>query len=312
VVAGICVDFQSNNTRVVSQRRSIMTSARRGQTPRPYGADMTNITIQAAGSIAAREAILRCVPKAIWGGAFANVEMVIRGDAKTLEKRRAAAIEAFGRIKIPPERIYAALGVAGLADITLDQMMRIKGWMAAIKDGESPETVIGGKPALAEREVAANPLRTAAAAAAGGTAQPTQAATPPPPSNEGAKIDMAENARAEPAQRGDGGAAGQQGGAASDAPGTPGRGENGGSPESRAETQATRAETPSAPAEDAAAYLGRALAVIDHATSASALADWWRRTADEREGKALTGEMIALLLKEKQARMSALGTQATS
>ncbi|AYO81605.1 hypothetical protein [Methylobacterium brachiatum] len=101
--------------------------------------DMIVVTGNAASSIARRNAILAGVPKGIWRRAYEAAEGVVKGDVKTLAERRAGSIKAFGTWGVKPEQIFAALGVVGEDEITLEHIPTLIGMFQAIKNGE--ETV---------------------------------------------------------------------------------------------------------------------------------------------------------------------------
>lgn len=105
---------------------------------RRYKEDMIGVTGNAAVSIALRNAILKGVPKAFWAPMFEAVLTVIRGDAKTLADRRGQALDyAMKSHAVSAERVCNALGVEGVNDIGLDELVTLRGMLQAIKDGDS-------------------------------------------------------------------------------------------------------------------------------------------------------------------------------
>lgn len=101
-----------------------------------FGTDMIAVTANAACSIALRNAIFKGVPKALWAGIETEVRKVIAGDAKTLGSRRDKVMGALNKSGVPNDRIFAVLGVAGLSDIGLDEIVTLNGLGNAIKEGE--------------------------------------------------------------------------------------------------------------------------------------------------------------------------------
>jgi hypothetical protein len=190
IVEAACLDVQTNNSEIIPIRRSIMTSGRGNQRPRMYNADMINMTVNAASAIARRNAILAIVPKSIWAIGYQRVVKVVMGDATTLAQRRAAIIEAFGRVGIKPEQLFAALNVKDETDIKIEHMPQLVGMMTAIKDGENPEVVVGRATTdqASERPGVKNPLAdppaTASTAGPGGNGGGST-------SNQGVKSDDA-------------------------------------------------------------------------------------------------------------------------
>ncbi len=175
IIEGVCIDMQMNNGQTVPVRRSI--TGRKGI----FNADMTNIAFSAGAAIARREAILKTVPKSIWGFAYKAVIAVLQGDAKTLSARRRSAIEAFERMGVQPGQVFKALEVEGEETITIEHMPRLLGMWTALRDGTETIESLFGAPAP---DVVKNPLRdhpddsAAPKAAAAGPKPETEAPKP--------------------------------------------------------------------------------------------------------------------------------------
>src|SRR6185503_18337532 len=104
---------------------------------RRYSTDMIGVTANAAASIAFRNAVFKVVPKAYWGPAFDKALGVVRGDVKTLAARRASAIETVGKLGVTIDRVLATLGVEGMEDIGLDELLMLHGILNAIEEGDT-------------------------------------------------------------------------------------------------------------------------------------------------------------------------------
>lgn len=143
IVQSVALDLETNSSEVIPVRRSIMTSGKHGRKPSLYNADMTNMTISAAGSIARRNSILAVVPKALWIEGYQRVVRVLQGTVDTLMERRTRLIEAFGGIGVTPAMLFEAIGVKDASDIRVDHMPAMIGMMTAIKDGEAVDSVLG-------------------------------------------------------------------------------------------------------------------------------------------------------------------------
>lgn len=122
---------------------------------RRYKPDMIGVTANAACSIALRNAILKGIPKAFWDDMYEAARSTAMGDYKTLANRRAEAIKMFQSYGVSAEKICATLGVPGVEDIGLDQLVTLRGMLTAIRDGDTtPEQVFAtegnGKPAVRE------------------------------------------------------------------------------------------------------------------------------------------------------------------
>lgn len=163
IVEAVALDLERNQAEVIPVRRSVMTSAKNNKPAMVFSADMINMTVNAASSLARRNSILAVVPKSFWQTGYQRVVSVLKGDVATLGKRRADILAAFGRIGVKAEIVFAALGVKTIEDITIEHMPQLVGFMTAIRDGELPDnvfarTVVEGT-ATPAHEVVKNPLR---------------------------------------------------------------------------------------------------------------------------------------------------------
>lgn len=129
---GIFHDLETGMKRTARTRKSI--AKRDGGV---YSQDMIMTAGAAAASIAMREAILKGVPKAVWRPAFDHAENVIRGNVATLVERRGDAMKALAGIGVVPERVFAALGVAGLEEIGLDELADLFAMYQGVKNGDT-------------------------------------------------------------------------------------------------------------------------------------------------------------------------------
>lgn len=129
---GVFHDLETNSATKATVRRRIVDKY-----GKLYNDDMIIVTGNAACSIARRNAILAGVPKAVWRKAYEAAEQAVKGDIKTLAERRDQMFKAFAAFGVKPEQIYAALGVGGSEDITLDSIPILTGMYQAIKNGEA-------------------------------------------------------------------------------------------------------------------------------------------------------------------------------
>lgn len=101
-----------------------------------FNADMISVTSNAACSIALRNAILRGIPKAIWKKVYDQARSAIAGDIKTLDSRRVAAMKQFQLMGVKPEQIFTLLDIKGLDDISLDNLVTLRGLWNSLREGE--------------------------------------------------------------------------------------------------------------------------------------------------------------------------------
>ena len=129
---GVFHDLETNTATTARVRRRIS-----GKNGRVYDDDMIVVTGNAACAIAKRNAILGAVPKAVWRKAYDSVEAVLVGDVKTLAERRDGAMKAFAAFGVKPDLVFAALGIGGVDDVTLEHISTLIAMHSALKSGEA-------------------------------------------------------------------------------------------------------------------------------------------------------------------------------
>lgn len=143
LVEAVALDVETNQSEIIPVRRSIMTSGRENRRPQIYNADMINQTVQAAVSIARRNAILTVVPQALWSAGYQRVVEVLKGSIDTLADRRVKMIEALVKVGVEPKQLFEFLGVTDETDIKLDHMPTGRALLTAIREGEPVESALG-------------------------------------------------------------------------------------------------------------------------------------------------------------------------
>lgn len=104
---------------------------------RPYSERTRILTGKVALSKARRDATFQVVPRALARPVEAAVRSLLMGDTKMLSKRRELAVGWISKLGIDPMRVYEALGIAGEAEIGIDQLETLTGLKTAIKDNET-------------------------------------------------------------------------------------------------------------------------------------------------------------------------------
>lgn len=155
IAEGVFHDLETNTATRAEVRRRICDKY-----GRIYKDDMINVTGNAACSIALRNAILGGVPKALWRKAYHAVEQTIAGDVTTLAVTRDRAVKALANFGVTPEQIFAALGVAGIDDVSIEHIPTLRGMFAALKNGEATveEMFSGTVAATSNHAKVENPL----------------------------------------------------------------------------------------------------------------------------------------------------------
>ncbi len=148
---GVCHDLENNVSITFEVSRRI--TDRNGNR---FNDDMIQTTANAASSIALRNAILKVVPKAFWSPLYEAAKRTAIGDFQTLSSRRDKALATLQHYGIVPATIFAKLGVAGLEDISLQDLATLRGLVTAIKEGDvTPEQAfaISDEEGAAKREM---------------------------------------------------------------------------------------------------------------------------------------------------------------
>mgnify|MGYP001606693058 CR=1 FL=1 len=128
---GVAWDLETNNRVFIEASRRITDKY-----GRRYNDDMVGVTSQAAISVALRNAVFRVIPKALCKRAYEEARLTSIGKAMTMEQRRAKALELFAKMGVVPERIFAAVERKGVEDLTVEDLMELRGLFTAIKDGQ--------------------------------------------------------------------------------------------------------------------------------------------------------------------------------
>lgn len=145
---GVFIDLQRNTAITCEVKRRITD-----KNGNRYKDDMIGVTSNAACSIALRNAVLKGVPKAFWRKLYDEARRVAIGDVKTLATRRASMLEAFGKMGVTPDVIFAKLEIGGEPDITLDHLGVLRGMFTALKEGDSTIEQLFGEPEATRSKV---------------------------------------------------------------------------------------------------------------------------------------------------------------
>lgn len=206
---GLFYDLEKNTAIAYEVKRRITNKS-----GKRFNADMVGTTSNAASSIALRNAILKGVPKALWGPIYQAARKVVAGDFSTLANRRDEAIKAFAIFGVKPDQIYATLNVRGVEDITIDHLVALKGILTAIQENETTPEQAFASPTINRSEGVGHATHEKTGdvvnkyvkgnggnGAQDPTANPQQAtaqtASAPPPNSEKAAISRSQTSRAE-------------------------------------------------------------------------------------------------------------------
>jgi hypothetical protein len=132
---GTCFDLEKNVAiRVRVKRRITDKNGRR------FNEDMVSVTSNAAISIAVRNAVFKVVPRAYVDKVYAAAKTASLGKGGTMEAKRAALVDWFGKLGVKPEEVFAVAGVKGDEDIGEDELIALRSLANEIKDGKTTVT----------------------------------------------------------------------------------------------------------------------------------------------------------------------------
>ena len=132
-VEAVAHDLQKNVASSKQVARSIMT--KNGQT---FSADMQVMTINAASSLARRNAIYDVVPKVYVNKLVAQCQEFVKGQAVTgLRDKVQKVVKAFAKYGVTPELICLKMEVSNIDEITPEMVVRLVGIGNSLKDGQT-------------------------------------------------------------------------------------------------------------------------------------------------------------------------------
>ncbi len=111
-----------------------------------FNQDMIGVTMKAASSIAYRDAILKYIPRALWIGAWEKSKLASVGKIEAIGQKRIEALQYFNKAGITNVQVFNALGVSGVEDIDVDNLVTLKAWARELKDGQKSVEEIFGTP----------------------------------------------------------------------------------------------------------------------------------------------------------------------
>jgi hypothetical protein len=132
VAQGVAFDMEKNVRATAEVKRRI--TDRHGKR---YGDDMIGTTCNAACSIALRNAIFRVVPRALYKSVLDKAKRVSLGKDKSFDEQRRDSMVWWTEQGGTLQQIAEALGRKGMADITLDDLIVLRGLRTAIEEKQT-------------------------------------------------------------------------------------------------------------------------------------------------------------------------------
>ena len=147
---------------------------------RRFNDDMITVTSNAACSIALRDVVFHGIPRALWDDVWLEVQTRARGEAKSVDSMRTDVLTTLHQQGVDDERIYAAIGIEGIADIGADEILDLRGLANQISSGEV--LIENAFPPVELKPGRHTSRRTARTAASKADEPAADAATPAEPS----------------------------------------------------------------------------------------------------------------------------------
>lgn len=126
---GVCYDYEKNVSACIEVRRRITNKS--GVT---FNDDMIQVTGRAACAIALREAIFKIIPRALWNDIYEMARFTSVGKGKTMIASRADCMAAWKKAGASEQQVLEFLGRKGVEDVTMDDLIQLRGMWTAMKD----------------------------------------------------------------------------------------------------------------------------------------------------------------------------------
>lgn len=128
---GMAHDLESNFAAASEVVESTVT-----KDGKPFSERMRMVVAKATLAKARRDATFQVVPGALCKAMEDAARKTAIGTTATLGKRRATLLDWINKLGIEPERVWKALGIAGVDDVGLTELETLTGIKTAIKDGD--------------------------------------------------------------------------------------------------------------------------------------------------------------------------------
>ena len=153
VARGYCHDLERNNM----QFSEVVESTLKSDGKTPYTERMRVVIAKSALAKAQRDAVFKVVPRALCRPVERAVRDIIagQGDVATIAKRRQRVMAWVKSLGIDEKRVFAALGIAGEADLNGELLLELTGIKEAIRSNDT--TVDEAFPPLEKLPVTSGP-----------------------------------------------------------------------------------------------------------------------------------------------------------
>jgi hypothetical protein len=133
IVQAVAHDLERNISWAAEKRRRI-TKKRAKSKP---DEDDVQLACAAAASMASRDAILKVIPKLMWGPALTKAREIVRGQMRSTGAHRERVFARFRQLGVDQARVLAALGKEKIEEVTPEDIEELVGLGMAIREGET-------------------------------------------------------------------------------------------------------------------------------------------------------------------------------
>lgn len=130
VISGRAHDLEVNSVVELDTRR--LVQKKRGAVKADE--DMRQLAVASGTSIAFRNAVLRIVPRALLEDALAAARNASTGKGTMVQKRQ-ACFGLWAEAGATGDQVLAAIGRSGVADVTLDDLIYLRGLLTSVQTG---------------------------------------------------------------------------------------------------------------------------------------------------------------------------------
>jgi len=125
-------DVETNVAISIETKRRIV-----GKSGKRYPTNVIQSTMNAARSIAFRDAVFKAVPRAVWQPVYEACKQKVVGEASTLVKKRKECVAQFAKMGVFEDALLSVIECGSLDEMTPDDLAKLRSIFRTIRDGEA-------------------------------------------------------------------------------------------------------------------------------------------------------------------------------
>lgn len=141
-------DLESNVKYVIEVRAGVTYSPDARWNPGGrFSDDMVKTTCNRAIALATRNATFKVVPRAFVSLIESHASAVAKRSVKSVPERARSAVKFFAERGVKDEKVFASIGVTSIDEMTVDQLMILRGYANSVEEGHATlEEIFGVQP----------------------------------------------------------------------------------------------------------------------------------------------------------------------